>query len=405
MDSSLHLTSSQVNSQSYTDHDFISIIGNEDLLSQASAEGWEGAGSSEDPIIISGYRIVDSRHLFRIINTDLHFIFQNNLLNGIDGSWCGLYLANVTNGKVWNNTVQNTAIGLHMLQIYNCSLASNDIYDNYHDGIVLELPCSGNNVTGNHIYDNTECGIILDYGCTNNVIADNEIHDNNGNGIYLWQYYFEPLIANNTIERNVITRQPVGISVQGRDNVVSNNTIREAGRTGILCNGINNTIEGNTIEHGNRDGISLYSYARNNTVIFNTIGNNSEAGLEIDSRSSANIISRNDFLENNKTLQACDDGDDNIFQKNYFSNWNSPDEDSDGYVDYPYPVFGDANNTDEFPTLMPNSNFVPEWYSYEEMTATAVIQPNWDIVIPFILPVTGIIVLMVVGVLFPKIRK
>jgi len=397
-------TRKHVESQTYTDHEFIAILGNEDLLSQAASEGWDGTGSSEDPIIISGYRIVDSRHLFRIVNTNLHFIFQNNYLDGINGEWCGLYLANVTNGKVWNNIVMNTAIGFHMLQIYNCSLANNEIYDNYVDGIVLELPCLGNNVTDNHIYDNSECGIILDYGCTNNLIANNEIHDNNGNGIYLWQYYFEPLIANNTIENNLITRQPVGISIQGSSNLISNNTIREAGRNGILCNGINNTIEGNTIEHGNRDGISLYSYARNNTIIFNTIGNNSQAGLEIDVRSSGNYVSRNDFLKNNYSLQVCDDGEDNVFLKNYYSNWNSPDGDTDGYVDYAYPVFGDANNTDEFPTLTPNSNYVPDWYSYEEVTATAVFNPNWDIVIPFILPITGILLLMVVGILLPKRR-
>ncbi len=390
-------------SQTYVDHDVIAIDGNNDLLSQAAGEGWEGTGTEADPIVISGYRIVDNRHMFRIINTNLFFEFRDNLLDGINGDWCGLYLANVTNGNVSNNIVRNSAIALHMLQIYNCTLESNVLYDNYYDGIVLELPCIGNNVVQNHIYDNAECGIILDYGCQDNNITNNHIHDNLGTGIYLWQFFSEPLITNNRVTGNVIERQPVGISLQGYRNVISNNTISYSGRTGILCNGEENRIVDNVVQHGNRDGISLYSYAKNNTVLFNTIGNNTLAGLEIDRRSSDNYISRNDFLDNNHTLQACDDGDGNTFIQNYYSNWNAPDHDGDDFVDYAYPVFGNANNTDVMPMITPNCN-VSEWYTYYEAPAS-IPDSNMDNVLLFFLPVSGIILLIAIGVLFPKHRR
>ena len=103
--------------QTYVDHDFIAILGNDDFIAQASSEGWSGSGTSEDPIIVSGYRIQMSRHLFRVVNTDLHFIFTDNYLDGVDGAWCGFYLANVTNGVITNTIVRNSAIAFQMIEI------------------------------------------------------------------------------------------------------------------------------------------------------------------------------------------------------------------------------------------------------------------------------------------------
>ncbi|MFW9920941.1 MAG: nitrous oxide reductase family maturation protein NosD [Candidatus Thorarchaeota archaeon] len=401
-------TDQQILAQSYTDHDFIAILGNADLLSQAALEDWDGTGTSEDPIIITGYRIVDNRHLFRIVNTDLHFRFEYNLLDGINGDWCGLYLANVTNGVVANNIVQNSAIALHMVQIYNCSLVDNDIHDNYVDGIVLELPCTGNNVTGNHIYDNAECGIILDYGCQDNIVADNEIHDNGDTGIFLWQFSSDQIITNNFIIRNHIVRHPVGMTIQGEQNFILNNTIEESSRTGILCDGQGNTIRENIITRGRRDGISLYSYASENFIVLNSISNNTKAGLKIASTSSSNKIRHNDFLGNNETLQVYDDGTNNEIEMNYYSNWNSPDNDHDNFVDFEYPVSGHANNTDAFPYLEPNVPYLEPWYTYTEALATpssSTSQEAGDAALLFLLPVTGIVLLIVIGVVFPKMKR
>lgn len=387
--------------QTYVDHAIIAILGNDDLLQQAAMEGWEGSGSAMDPIVISGYRITDNRHLFRIVNTDLHFIFTNNFLDGISGDWCGLYLANVTNGMVSGNIVRNAAIALHMVQIYNCTLEANVIYDNFYDGIVLELPCTGITLIRNHIFNNAESGIVLDYGCQSNLVANNTIHNNGGNGIYLWQFVSEPLIQSNTIISNDIAHNPVGISVQGYRNTISNNCISESGRTGILCSGRENEIEYNTVEHGGRDGISLYSYASNNTVMFNSIGNNTEAGIEIDSRSHDNLICYNDLIENNLSLQACDAGEDNTFLENYYSNWNTPDVNQDGHVDHAYPIFGRANNTDAYPSTMPNTG-IPVWHSYSEMTATITTASDQNTAMLFLLPASGVVILIAMGVLFPR---
>jgi hypothetical protein len=56
LDNSPELNSSpDAVSQVYIPHDVISIDGNEDFLSQAALEGWNGSGTENDPIIIEGY--------------------------------------------------------------------------------------------------------------------------------------------------------------------------------------------------------------------------------------------------------------------------------------------------------------------------------------------------------------
>ncbi|MHA2424054.1 MAG: right-handed parallel beta-helix repeat-containing protein, partial [Candidatus Thorarchaeota archaeon] len=298
--------------QTYTDHDFIAILGNDDFLSQAASEGWTGTGSAEDPIIISGYRIQMSRHLFRVVNTDLHFIFTDCYLDGIDGTWCGLYLANVTNGVIRNTIVRNSAISFHMVEISNCTMTNNELYENYNDGIVLELECFGNNITNNVIYDNAENGVLLDFGCEDNLVARNEIYDNGGNGIYIWPDSTTLSANNNWITNNTILRHSIGISVQGHENNITKNTIINSYSSGILCGGDHNVLANNTVRDGRRDGIKLYSYATSIFVMYNSIQNNTNRGVKISSTSDYNDVRFNDFIENNVTYQVWDDGENNF---------------------------------------------------------------------------------------------
>ncbi|MFX0065777.1 MAG: hypothetical protein ACFFC7_26690 [Candidatus Hermodarchaeota archaeon] len=71
------MTLSSLNS--FVNHNPISINGNADFLSQAANEGWNGTGTSVDPIIITGYNISnESGCLLEIKNTNLHFNVTNN---------------------------------------------------------------------------------------------------------------------------------------------------------------------------------------------------------------------------------------------------------------------------------------------------------------------------------------
>jgi len=359
----------------YIDHDFIAILGNEDFLQQASLENWEGSGTAEDPIIISGYRIRMARHLLRVVNTDLHFIFQGNYLDGVDGSWCGLYLANATNGVIRDTIVVNSAISFHMINIHNCNLINNTLYDNFNQGVTLELVCTGNIIANNHIYNNRMSGVLLDFGCENNTVANNTIHDNGGSGVEFWPDSVEYSAKGNLVTNNTISRQSLGISVQGYRNLIVNNTITNSYHTGVMCGGSNNTISYNEIFNGRRDGIRLYSYAASNLITQNSVHNNTQTGIKISSTCDNNTIIGNDFIGNNVTQQAWDDGEGNNFTNNYFCSWNAPDEDSDGIVDIAYPVSGESGNYDEKPVAAPNCE-LPSWYTYIAVSGTTTGEPG-----------------------------
>ncbi|MFX1536520.1 MAG: hypothetical protein ACFFDI_20075 [Promethearchaeota archaeon] len=96
-------------SNSHVNHTSISINGNVDFLSQAANEGWNGTGTSVDPIIITGYKISnESGCLLEIKNTNLHFNVTNNLFDGEKGILeVAISLENVTHGTITNNVIIN----------------------------------------------------------------------------------------------------------------------------------------------------------------------------------------------------------------------------------------------------------------------------------------------------------
>jgi parallel beta-helix repeat protein len=305
-----------------------------------------------------------------VVNTDLHFIFTDCYLDGIDGTWCGLYLANVTNGVIRNTIVRNSAISFHMVEIYNCTMTNNELYDNYHEGIVLELACFGNNITVNRIYDNAQHGILLDFGCENNIVTGNEIYDNGGNGIYIWPDSATLSANNNLISNNTILRQSNGISVQGYENRITDNTITYSYSSGILCGGESNIVVNNTMIDSRRDGIKLYSYASNIQVTSNSIQNSTNRGIKIGSTCDFNSVMYNDLIENNISCQVWDDGENNTVRSNYYSTWNAPDEDGNGSVDIAYPVGGDAETVDSSPSTQPYHT-IPDWYTYSQVSGVS----------------------------------
>ncbi|MFW9954177.1 MAG: nitrous oxide reductase family maturation protein NosD [Candidatus Thorarchaeota archaeon] len=386
----------------YVDRNAIAVMGNTDFLLQAATEGWIGTGTKEDPIIIEGFRIEGSKHLFRMVNTDLHFIFRNSILNGIDKAWCGLYLANMSNGVITNVVVKNSATAFHTVAIANCTISQNEIYDSKNEAIALELPCSGNIISENLIHDNLGGGIWFDYGCKDNIISRNQIYDNGGNGIYIWQNTQELWISGNVVVENNITRQVNGISIQSTGNLIKNNTITDSHSAGILCKGYENTFENNIITNTRGIGIQMYLYGTGNVFSFNSIQNSTEYGMRIRTLCNDNIVTNNDFINNNLTSQVSDDGDGNIFSHNYFSSWNAPDTDANGEVDIGYPISGVSNNTDQQPLTYPNCE-LPDWYEHSIVSATIV--DDWQIEQVNIIIALSLMLVVTVGVVLFLSRK
>ncbi|UCE10060.1 MAG: right-handed parallel beta-helix repeat-containing protein [Candidatus Thorarchaeota archaeon] len=339
-------------SETHVDHDPISIVGNVDFLNQAFAEGWPGTGTESDPIIISGLRIQYSGHMFRVIDSDLHFEFTDNILNGIDQTWCGLYIANSSNGKVINNTIYNAAAGIHVLWINDTVITSNKVFENSNAGIAFERACHRNNISWNSVHSNFYFGIGLDYNSTANVVHNNLITNTLGNGVMLWDDSYLNQIYNNTIFEN----NGSGVTIRGHhqrvyDNVIANNT-----QDGILVSASFCQIENNTLLGNSRSGVHMYTFWDDevgNEISGNSILSNGRYAVDIGARCDNNTVEYNNIIDNCEGSQVCDNGLHNVIRHNYWNPWNATDTDFNGIVDYPYLALGSSENVDSSPALEP----------------------------------------------------
>jgi parallel beta-helix repeat protein len=322
-----------LDSSTYSSHSPISIDGNADFLTQASSNNWVGNGSVDNPIIIENYNITSSatEHMIMILNTDLHFIIRNNLLNGVNG------LDKVFGDGIWLNNVRNG-------QIINNTICSNKM------GISLEPNNKHNLITGNMLYNNSASAIHL-YQSDFNVITKN-------------------IIFKNLIGGSDLTMQGDGIELgASKNNSIQSNIIYENPGTGIIVrDGNYNNLSSNMI-YLNQDGITLEDDSKSNNIINNTIFNQTIVGIHL-KRSVHNIILTNTitnssshgiaiFIFNNLggTSQAKDDGTSNTVIYNYWYDWNIPDSDLDQFMDEGYPLDGSANNHDPFPLTLSFKNY------------------------------------------------
>lgn len=144
--------------------------------------------------------------------------------------------------------------------------------------------------------------------------------------------------------------------------IIRNNTIRNTLRTGIhLENSQNIIIEYNILANHQAEGIFL-SNSGSNVIINNTLQAN-ENGIHLKGDlAKDNLIQYNDFI-NNKDFSATDNGINNSFINNYWSDQaNHSDANKDGFVDSVYQILdinNNAVNTDVFPLVMPGNPQVP----------------------------------------------
>lgn len=280
-------------------HNPIAIDSNENFATTATAKDWSGNGSVSNPFIIDGLNIESfppQGISISISNTDKYFEIINCFLTGPHG----IVFSHVKNGAIINNVLKNTLGG-----------------NNERMGIILADNSSYNTITNNTFF-NIEFPIAVDGN--NNLIEYNQLHDNIN-----------------------------GISIRGNNNIIANNTVQDAGGgPGIQIGySVNNTISQNMLLQ-NFYGIDLVN-ANNCKIIQNTIVS-SKIGVILDLKSTNNLVTTN-IIQNNLDLtsQAVDNGIDNVFHQNYWSEWTVPDDDGNGIVDNAYWIEGRAANTDPFP--------------------------------------------------------
>ena len=247
----------------------LTINGNSQLNSTASA----GNGTAATPYILEGY----VNESISISNTDAYFILRNCTISHQSPASIKIYLNNVTNGIITNNTYSHCFsgsghIGIHLVDSDNNTIANSTIVynsgnaDNFR-GIYLS------NSDGNEILDNYICHNWQESG------GDCAGIQLRGNSRF------------NRISKNVIC----------------NNTAFSAGSDGIIVlDSHNNEITQNWIRDNwnnyspnNSTGVNIGDWgqpAHNNSVSWNILHNDT-IPVQIWAGSTGNIVEDNDYHE------------------------------------------------------------------------------------------------------------
>jgi parallel beta-helix repeat protein len=167
-----------------------------------------GSGTKEDPYIIENWVLnASSAYGIWIKNTTKYFVVRNCLVeNGYSSSfYYGIYLDNVINGKIENNTCRNNSDGIRLESSSYNNLINNTCENNGNNGILLDFSSynnltnnncgsngygiwlfssSNNNLTGNTCGNNFYIGIWLYVSSDNNTIFHNHLFNNTENNAY-----------------------------------------------------------------------------------------------------------------------------------------------------------------------------------------------------------------------------
>lgn len=331
---------------SYVNHAPISISSN----SEFSSLGFSGSGTPEDPFQIEDLNITaSSGTLIAISNTTASFSLSKNLLNGLTTASSAIVLSNVTHGAITLNLIGNNSnAGIAVYSSSSIIITENTIRNN-EDGVrVVDTPNTV--VSANIVYDNAGFGMYLN-NATNCSLSSNSVHDNLLTGLYLKE------TRNTTITVNTISDHWSAdfnfsniLLENASKNIIANNSVFNSHYgLNLLSSANDNLIANNTLHDHLQHGLRL-EYASRNTILHNSISNNRFHGILLTSGANENPIHFNDFQGNNGGgRQAQDDGANNVFAGNFWSDWGSPDADGDGIQDSPYLLAGSTNNSDLMP--------------------------------------------------------
>ncbi|UCE18252.1 MAG: right-handed parallel beta-helix repeat-containing protein [Gemmatimonadota bacterium] len=310
----------------------------------------------------------------------------------------GVY-RNSNNNNLTDNTTLDNQYGIYLWEYSdNNTLSDNTASHNDYSGISLNRS-NNNTLNGNTSNSNSNYGISLYYSNDNtmtdntasnnsggmnfmhasgNVLNDNTTNSNRNRGIWLRDS------NNNTMNDNTASYNGYGIVIWDCiGNSLSGNLANFNILYGIeLTSSSNNTLTGNITSSNGSFGISLWT-SDNNTLAGNTASNNT-CGIRLYKSSNGIFtgntvwknrwgISMNDYYNQNNQIyhnnfiangtQVDYEYRYNVFYLpkpiggNYWSDWTSPDDDGDGFVDVPYYIYYRPQDylpwTEMFPIMSP----------------------------------------------------
>jgi parallel beta-helix repeat protein len=365
----------------YTPHDAIWINGNQEMIDQAVAEYWSGNGSASSPYIITGYSFIQDTQPLRIWHADLYWIFTGNQVDG-DGQdvECGTWIDDVENGVITDNVFMNRHSGMVVMDVTNVNITNNVVHDCSANGIEAMGMMTECLISGNTVYNHIGSGLRFANGVTNCTIVDNTITDCTQMGINVMGACHDSVLSENTVTNTGLAGVMVSMS---HNSVMSFNTITNSSDNGLELMGADNVeIYNNSISQIDEIGIDL-TYCDLSSIYDNTITTCTGNGLYAQSGENTSILSNriqdcddyavhldvdvdyyevkyNAFIDNGVDCQLCDGSTGSVILNNYYSDWNTPDVDSNGFVDIAYQIDGDTANEDALPLavmgVVPNTD-------------------------------------------------
>jgi parallel beta-helix repeat protein len=404
-------------SPAYTPHDAIWIDGNAAMAAQAAVESWPGNGSAAAPFLIAGYYFDQYTQPLRIWNTDLHWRFVGNDVDGDPTVQCGTWITNCSNGAISGNVFHYRHSGMWLEDLTNFNITNNVVSNNRAHAIEIAGEIEKCIISGNTIESNLGSGIRIT-SATDSVLSGNQITDCDGAGIQVLGASTRCELSGNqihlvgsigiqlgystsvTVQRNRVTNcSGSGIYMLGSFLAsIDNNTVEFSEQNGFRFTNCDlGAVTNNSVKSCLGIGI-LVSSGSNSSLAFNVVEGAHGYSLKLDTNACNMTVSRNSFCYCEVDPQICDDGTDNIVVFNYYSEWTSPDQNDDDIVDEPYVIDGSAGNNDPYPLASPDVvPTTPETTS--GVTGTAA---------PFPLEVTlvagGAAIVIIVGLFFARRR-
>jgi parallel beta-helix repeat protein len=314
-------------------HDPIVINGDANFTETASAEGWLGDGSSDNPYIIENLDIDrggTSGACINISNTLVHFTIQNCALAGASAH-AGIYLNNVSHGFLSNSTSTSNRYGIYLLYSNNNTIANNTCTSNS-DGGIFMYDSDYNTVSGNDCDNNANFGIFLRF-CESSLFSNNSCSSTGAYGIHVRES------ISNTIENNTCKQNGDGIRVwySSSGNTLIRNVCDFNGNYGILIDNDNPVFPSYATEnHCSDNDYGIYASGSFLNIVNNTLIDNLINGIQAECSDSAvtdnyvrgsdegirlqygsyNTISRNEITQSDSYGIWIEDSSENLISQN-----------------------------------------------------------------------------------------
>ena len=239
-----------------------------------------------------------------------NFVIQNLVLENL---FFGIYIEKSQHGKVYHNKVIGNAV------------------KEYNSGNGIQLWYS-NHIEIEHNYvEHVRDGIYLEF--SDDCLIKNNVSTRN------LRYGLHFMFSNNDVyQNNTFENNGAGVAVMFSKKIkMLNNTFKENWGTasyGMLLKEINDAeIVGNTFEENtigiNIEGSNRIIYKNNNFI-------NNGWAIKVRGACYANRFFENNFLYNSFDISYNSKVNDNVFDRNYWSNYTGYDLDKNGVGDVPY---------------------------------------------------------------------